>query len=76
MRTKKILKLADRVFYLWVIHYLLYNLWYGFNMKPMSDNEVMHDTISTWVLTLVLIIHFTVLLRIIRHYVDKNMEDK
>jgi hypothetical protein len=75
MRTKQLLKLADRVFTLWALHFLVYNLWYGFNTEPINDTEVLHDTISTWVLNSVIIIHLFLVFRIIRHYVEHNMKD-
>jgi len=76
MKTKKILKLTDRLFNLWVVHYLIYNLWYGFNKEPINGTEDLHDTISTWVLTIVLIVYMSVIFRILRHYVERNMRDR
>jgi hypothetical protein len=69
---KRLLKIADNIFNVWIVHFICYNLWFGFNVEPITDAEIFQDRISTYVLTVVFIAYMLAFFKIIRHYVDNN----
>jgi hypothetical protein len=75
MKTARILKRIEQVFNLWAIHFLVYNLWFGFNDQPINEAEELQDFISKWVLSFIIIIYGVLIMRVLRHYIKNNMRD-
>jgi hypothetical protein len=48
----KAIKLAKKMMTVWFIHFIIYNTYYGWNLKPINETEAQWDMVSQiWLFT-------------------------
>lgn len=72
----KQINLASKIATAWVFYFIIYNIYFGWNIEPINDYEEICDLISkVWIL-IVFFIYTMPLFGLYRYHVTKMENDK
>lgn len=69
---KRLIKIADNVFIVWLVFYLIYNTYFGWNSEPINKAEYVCDQISNVMVNGAVLMFMIATFRVTRDYIDKN----
>lgn len=72
----KNIKISNILIIIWGLHFIIYNTYFGWNLKPINDYEVIQDLISRWIFYIAIMFYLLPVFKLYEHAVNEFEKNK